>query len=130
MAEQTPLERLQPCLLDRLTDEEPAKNEESRNQRIISIQRYKRGVLRDLEWLFNASAHLPNEGRGDLQLDHFPEAEKSVVNYGIRHLCGLTAPDMDDLERRMVQAIQVFEPRILRHSIQVKATMERNMISF
>jgi type VI secretion system protein ImpF len=130
MAEHTPLEKLQPCLLDRLTDDEPHEKEESRNQRVISIQKYKRGVLRDLDWLFNANAHLSNEGGGDVSLDRFPEAEKSVINYGIRHLCGLIAPNMDDLERALVQAIQVFEPRILRHSVQIKASMVRNMITF
>ena len=48
MAELTPLEKLQPCLLDRLTDDEPQKGEESRMQRVISAQRYRRGVLSDL----------------------------------------------------------------------------------
>ena len=33
----TPLDKLQPCLLDRLTDDEPGKREESRSQRIISL---------------------------------------------------------------------------------------------
>jgi len=55
MPDVTPLEKLQPCLLDRLTDDEPRKQEESRSQRVISHQKYRRGVLRDLEWLFNSS---------------------------------------------------------------------------
>src|SRR5262245_57623150 len=58
MADAVPIERLQPCLLDRLTDDEPHKKEESRNARAISHQKYRRGVLRDLEWLFNTSAYL------------------------------------------------------------------------
>jgi predicted component of type VI protein secretion system len=61
-----PLDRLQPRLLDRLTDDDPVKSEESRNQRIISLQRYKAGVLRDLDWLFNAIGHSPDERAGDL----------------------------------------------------------------
>jgi type VI secretion system protein ImpF len=130
MADIIPLERLQPCLLDRLTDDDPDKQEESRNQRVISIQRYKRGVLRDLEWLFNSSAHLPEEGKGGLRLEDYPEALKSVLNYGIRHLCGLMAPNMEELERAMVQAIQIFEPRIIRNSIKIKAVMEHQMITF
>jgi len=73
MAELTPLEKLQPCLLDRLTDDEPNISEESRNQRVISVQRYRRGVLRDLEWLFNTSAHLDEEGREKFRLSDFPE---------------------------------------------------------
>jgi type VI secretion system protein ImpF len=130
MAELTPTEKLQPCLLDRLTDDEPAKIEESRNQRVMSLQRYKRGVLRDLEWLFNASAHLPVEGRKQFRLSDYPEAFRSVINFGTRQLCGLIAPDMDQLEREMRDAIQLFEPRIMRHTLMVKATMERNVISF
>jgi len=128
MAEWTPFEKLQPCLLDRLTDDEPKTTEESRNQRIISLLRYKRGVLRDLEWLFNASAHLPEEGGERLRLSDFPEAHRSVLNYGTRQLCGLIAPDMDELERELIEAIHVFEPRIIRHSLTVKATMERHII--
>jgi len=130
MAELTPLEKLQPCLLDRLTDDEPEKTEESRNQRIISLQRYKRGVLRDLEWLFNASAHLPVEGREEFRLSDYPEAQRSVINFGTRQLCGLIAPNMDELERELCEAIQLFEPRILNHTLTVKATIERHVVSF
>jgi len=130
MAELTPLERLQPCLLDRLTDEEPLKTEEGRNQRVISLPRYKRGVLRDLEWLFNASAHLPEEGRERFCLEDYPQAFRSVINFGTRQLCGLIAPNMLELERQMIEAIQLFEPRILRQTLTVKAKMERHLIFF
>lgn len=128
MAEVTPSERLQPCLLDRLTDDDPATREESRNQRVISLQRYKRGVLRDIEWLLNASAHLPEEGRKCFRLSDFPEAHRSVINFGTRQLCGLIAPDMEGLEREMTEALRLFEPRIIRNSVAVKATLERNMV--
>jgi len=130
MNDTTPLERIQPCLLDRLTDDDPGNPQESRHQRVVQLPRYKRGVLRDLEWLFNCSAHLPEEGRKKFHIDFFPKAARSVVNYGTRHLCGLAAPDMRELERQMTDAILLFEPRILRNSLNVKAFMERNMISF
>jgi type VI secretion system protein ImpF len=130
MADLTPAERLQPCLLDRLTDDDRGSKEESRNQRVISLSRYKRGVLRDLEWLFNASAHLPIEGKAKFCLRDFPEADRSILNFGTRHLCGLIAPDMDELEHQLGAAIQLFEPRLLRHSLTVKASLERNVISF
>ncbi len=130
MAELTPTEKLQPCLLDRLTDDEPGKTEESRNQRVISLQRYKRGVLRDLEWLFNSSAHLPEEGKNKQRLADYPEAIRSVINFGTRQLCGLIAPDMNGLERELAEAIQLFEPRILRNTLSLKATIERQVISF
>jgi type VI secretion system protein ImpF len=129
MAELTPLEKLQPCLLDRLTDDEPTKIEESRNQRVISQARYKRGVLRDLEWLFNASAHLPEEGARQFQLSDYPEAYRSVINFGTRQLCGMLAPNMDELERELAEAVRLFEPRIINHTLTVKATVERHLVT-
>ena len=36
MAELTPKERLQPSLLDRLTDDEPEQQQESRDKRVLS----------------------------------------------------------------------------------------------
>jgi type VI secretion system protein ImpF len=125
-----PLERLQPCLLDRLTDDEPTKKEESRSQRVVSIQRYRKGVMRDLVWLFNSSAHLPIEGKKGFRIDDFPEAARSVINYGTRQLFGLTAPDMNGLEQELQDAICAFEPRILKNSLVVKAEMDRQVVSF
>jgi len=130
MAELTPAEKLQPCLLDRLTDEEPKVTEESRNQRVVSVQRYKRGVLRDLEWLFNSSAHLPTEGSKEFKLSDYPEAYRSVINFGTRHLCGLIAPDTNELQRQLSDAIALFEPRLIRHTLTIKATMDRHLIGF
>ncbi len=129
MPESTPFEKLQPCLLDRLTDDDPQATEESRSQRVISLSRYKRGVLRDLEWLLNASAHLPQEVGGALRLTAFPEAYRSVLNYGARQLCGLVAPDMYELELGLTEVIQIFEPRLIKNTLTVKATMDRHLIA-
>src|ERR1051325_11799347 len=116
MAELTPFEKLQPCLLDRLTDDYPQNTQETRSHRVVPLSRYKRGVLRDLEWLLNASAHLPGEGGNRWRLEDFPEAERSVLNFGTRQLSGLFAPDMHELERHLSDALQLFEPRIISHS--------------
>jgi type VI secretion system protein ImpF len=128
MPELTAFEKLQPCLLDRLTDEDPKNAEESRTQRVVSLARYKRGVLRDIEWLLNASAHSPEDRSAGPVLADFPEARQSVLNFGTRHLCGLIAPDMERLEAELVDALRLFEPRILRHSLAVKAKMVRQVI--
>ena len=125
-----PLDRLQPCLLDRLTDDEPARREEGRNQRIISLQRYKAGVLRDLDWLFNAIGHFPDERVGELTFSDFEEAYRSVLNFGLRQLYGRLAPDIEEIEKQLFDAISVFEPRINRQTLKVKATIERNILSF
>ncbi|HYZ74430.1 MAG TPA: type VI secretion system baseplate subunit TssE [Chthoniobacterales bacterium] len=125
-----PLDRLQPCLLDRLTDDEPARREESRNQRIISLQRYKAGVLRDLDWLFNAMGHFPDERVGELTFSDFEETYRSVLNFGLRQLYGRLAPDIEEIEKQLFDAISVFEPRINRQTLKIKATIERNILSF
>src|SRR5436190_22682478 len=98
MPELAVVERLQPCLLDRLTDDEPNNAQESRSQRVISLQRYRQGVMRDLQWLFGASAHLPQEGQDTVSLADFPDALKSVIKLGNRHLSGLMSPNVRDLE--------------------------------
>jgi type VI secretion system protein ImpF len=129
MDDSAPIERLQPCLLDRLTDDEPKNREESRSQRVVSLQRYRRGVLRDLAWLFSTSAHLPVEGaQRQFRITDFPEVARSTLNFGTRHLFGLTAPDMQSLQRELHQALLVFEPRILPHTLQVSATMDRQVV--
>jgi type VI secretion system protein ImpF len=129
MADSTPIEKLQPCLLDRLTDDEPEKKEESRTQRVISLQKYRRGVLRDLSWLFNSSAYLSLEGAESFNLKDFPEAYRSVINFGVRQLCGLTAPNMEKLQEELAAAVQTFEPRITAHSLIIHADMERNLVT-
>jgi type VI secretion system protein ImpF len=125
----TPLDKLQPCLLDRLTDDDPEKREESRSQRIVSLQRYKSGVLRDLEWLFNSVGHFPDERTGALTFSDYEEAYRSVLNFGIRQLYGRLAPDLPEIEKQLFDALTVFEPRINRRTLSVKATIDRNILS-
>lgn len=130
MADTTPVERLQPCLLDRLTDDEPESKEEGRSQRVISHQRYRRGVLRDLEWLFNSNSYLQLEGAEDFNLRDYPEAWRSVINFGTRQLTGLAAPDMRRLQNDLMEALEVFEPRISARSLSIVAAQDRNIVSF
>ena|SRR5438105_6305621 len=128
MPELAVIERLQPCLLDRLTDDDPKNSQESRAQRVISLQRYRQGVLRDLQWLFSASAHLSHEGQSTFSIEDYPEAASSVINFGTRHLFGLMTPNMRDLERQLTAALYTFEPRILRNSLKVRSQIEGNLV--
>ena len=119
MADQrTPEERLQPALLDRLTDEEPDKKLERREDRVLSKRRMRQAVLRDLAWLFNAT-------RLDIGEDpaKAPYARRSVICFGLPPLSGKTASSLEvtDLERAIRQAILDFEPRILPGTLQVRA---------
>lgn len=117
MAELLPKERLQPSLLDRLTDDEPGASQEPREKRVLSLSRLRQSVLRDLGWLLNATAL---EAVQDLQ--HYPQAARSVINYGMPGLAGIAASGIDTvaLERRLKQTIIDFEPRILPHSLKVR----------
>jgi type VI secretion system protein ImpF len=123
------VEKLQPCLLDRLTDDDPKNSQESRAQRVISLQRYRQGVLRDLQWLFNASAHLRQEGQDTFSMEDYPEALYSVINFGTRHLFGVLTPNLHELERQLAKALYVFEPRILRNSLKVSSHLEGHLIA-
>lgn len=118
MAELTPKERLQPSLLDRLTDEEPEKQQESRERRVLSMRKLREIVLRDLSWLLNASNLESVENMEDC-----PLVAHSVVNFGLPDLAGASASSVDKiaLERSLRQAIIDFEPRILRNSLKVRA---------
>lgn len=122
MAEQlTPQERLQPALLDRLTDEEPDKKLEPREQRVMSKTRLRQAVLRDLAWLFNTTRL-----EAEVDLASAPFARKSVINFGLPSLSGQTASalEISDLERAVRQAILDFEPRILPNTLEVRALVE------
>jgi type VI secretion system protein ImpF len=122
MAEQlTPQERLQPALLDRLTDDEPDKKLEPREHRVLSKGRMRQAVLRDLAWLFNTTKM---ESRATMA--RWPNVQRSVINFGLPALSGETASTLDiqDLERDIRQAIIDFEPRILPETLQVKALVE------
>lgn len=127
MAELIPRERLQPSLLDRLTDEEPERQEESREQRILSMNRLRECVLRDLAWLLNATGM---GGEDEMEV-RYPFAAHSVLNYGLPAMAGGVARSLDinDLERRLRQAILDFEPRILRHSLRVSAQLTEERMS-
>lgn len=117
MTEQAPMDRLQPCLLDRLTDHEPDKKNESRDRRVISMRQYRTGVLRDIQDLLNSRAR----PFGD-EIYDYDEASKSVLNFGLRDLCGTTSSDtrVAEIEREVKEAILKFEPRILRKSLSVR----------
>lgn len=130
MADLTPLEKLQPCLLDRLTDDEPQKQVESRLQRVVSNERYRRGILRDLEWLFNTNSYLFVDGFESFSLRDYPEAYRSVINYGTRQVIGITAPDMERLQDELAEAIRNFEPRLTARNLRIHADLDRNVVSF
>ena len=124
-------ETLQPSLLDRLADDEPGEKKESREKRVLSTKQLRMSVIRDLSWLLNANNR---EIMGDM--DPYPYAKDSVINYGMPDLSGRVAIGMDiiQLEKVMKKIISYFEPRIVKRSLSIKVLktegMDRTAISF
>jgi type VI secretion system protein ImpF len=122
MADTTaPQDRLQPALLDRLTDDEPDKKVEPREARVLSKRKLRESVLRDLAWLFNATRLEAVDS-----LAKAPFVRKSVLNFGLPALSGNTASSLDvtDLQRAVRDAILTYEPRILADTLEVRTLMD------
>jgi len=123
MAELTPSEKLQPCLLDRLTDEEPKKEQESRNKRVVSLQKYRQAVMRDLSWLLNTHANAEKNG-----LNYFEEIPSSVLNFGLQNVAGMTATSLkiDEMRYQLIESLRRFEPRIIPSTICIDVKFNPN----
>jgi type VI secretion system protein ImpF len=126
MAELAPRERLQPSLLDRLTDDEPDQEVEARDRRVLSVRGLREGVLRDLAWLLNTTNLLSVS-----DVPRLPYLANSVLNYGMPDMSGASLANMNaaDLERAIRQAIWDFEPRLIRSSVSVKVMPQQDSIS-
>lgn len=120
-------ERLQPALLDRLTDDEPDKPVESRAKRVVSNARLRESVRRDLAWLLNTT-NLASVR----DLTSVPEVAESTLNYGVPDLAGRTKSTVkpEEIERVIRHAIWKYEPRLVRRSVQVKMVGEPSDIKF
>lgn len=125
-------DRLQPSLLDRLTDDAPDQKVEGRDRRSMSAQRLKECVLRDIAWLMNCTSL-----EADQDLADYPDVIGSVLNFGVPEFGGmiLATADVKDLEDRVRRALLRFEPRIIPDTLKVtcrvdKATMALHSLGF
>lgn len=126
MAELLPQERLQPSLLDRLTDHAPGASEESREQRVLNLTQLRAGVLRDIGWLLN-TVYL----QASQDLEGYGEVASSCVNFGIPDLAGSAAAgrSVEVLERAVRKALLDFEPRILAKTLRVSIRIQPEEMS-
>ena len=117
MADLISIDRLQPCLMDRLFDDEPRRQSESREEKVISVKRFREGVKRDIEWLLNSKSRFY-----DLE-DHLHDVRDSVLNYGIRDFTGLSSENLKlrTLERVIYDSLIVYEPRLIPDELDVRA---------
>ena len=125
MADLTSIDRLQPCLLDRLFDDEPKRQSESRREKVISVKRFREGVKRDIEWLLNSKSRFYDlEG---LQ----SEVKNSVLNYGIRDFTGLSSENLSlrTLENVIYDSLVIYEPRLIADELVVRAVKSNSKLS-
>lgn len=125
MADLNVQERLQPSLLDRLTDHAPGETHESDDKRVLTKQALRQAVLRDLTWLLNATGHGP-----PLDGEQYPHATRSVLNFGLPTMSGQFASSIQraSMEQSLRQAILQFEPRILARTLEVEIVLESHAL--
>ncbi|MFK7837107.1 MAG: type VI secretion system baseplate subunit TssE [Sulfitobacter sp.] len=121
MADKMLAERLQPSLLDRLTDDAPKEKQESRANRAIDIGRLRDIIKRDLAWLLNT-----NSIENMIDPKRYPNVAKSVLNYGVREVAGeySTSARAELIRKSIQQAITIHEPRIIDGSTAVELRTE------
>lgn len=121
MSDKTITERLQPSLLDRLTDDTPSEVKESRDARVIDVKRLREIIQRDLSWLLNTS-----DKGATIDAERYPYTARSVLNYGIREVAGeYSTVERAELIRTSIhEAVRKYEPRIHPGSIDVRLRLE------
>lgn len=117
MSDKMIAERLQPSLLDRLTDTEPGELKERREDRVIDVRQLREIIQRDLSWLLNTA----NSGKM-IDAERYPNVAKSVLNFGISEVAGdySTAERAEKIRKSITNSIQLYEPRIHPGSIDVR----------
>jgi type VI secretion system protein ImpF len=91
---------------------------ESSERRVVSMRRLRECVLRDLTALLNA-LNLETS----VELERYPRVQRSVLNYGMRALAGLSAVAVDPVQTAagIEEAIRRFEPRLRRVHVAPEA---------
>ena len=123
-------DRLQPSLLDRLTDQHPQDRQEPPEARVLTRQQLRSAVLRDLTWLFNATRPEPEAASTraqELELwARHKHASRSVLNFGMPAFAGSTKSSLNRpaMEAAIRQAVATFEPRIDSKSLSVKIEID------
>lgn len=123
MADATIAERLQPSLLDRLTDENPLELKERREDRVIDMRMLREIIQRDLSWLLNTS-----NAASAIDEERFPHAKDSVLNFGVREVAGeySTQQRAELIRQAIARAISRFEPRIKEGSCDVELRSDQS----
>ena len=141
-------DRLQPSLLDRLTDNNAQRKPyvyasaekaarvgnvdtevvrskpEADDKLIVNSRTLKEFIKRDLAWLLNTG------NLADVtDLSAYPLTAASVLNYGMPDLTGVLVANTDvhALQKQMRKIILNFEPRIIAKTLKVRVSKSEQM---
>jgi type VI secretion system protein ImpF len=108
--------RLLPTLIDRLRDDAPQRKHEALGEYTVSRAQLREIIQRDLAYLLNCTS-----AEAHLDCVRYPEAAASTVNFGVPSLAGayIATHRRDEIERAILRAIRVFEPRLIADSLSV-----------
>ena len=116
---------LMPSVLDRLLDDQPREAVEGADFMHQDLSRFKQAVARDLEALLNSRCVDLDD-----DIEQYPYARASMINFGIIDLSSLSLLDSDDrayLRDRIRITIERHEPRLaqIRVALDVSDDGER-----
>lgn len=119
-------DRLQPTLLDRITDHNPQRSKDTAAELAISRKQLRQIILRDLSWLLNAT-----NSESEIDFDFNADAKRSAINFGLPAFSGRRSSDIKvgELENDIKQAILAFEPRVLSETLQVSGVVTADVLS-
>jgi type VI secretion system protein ImpF len=101
---------------------------------VVNASVLREAVRRDIEALFNVERYESGLQLTDLErkgyetpeelIADFPQARRSVVNYGVPSFSGRLITDFDlaALAKELKEVVAVFEPRLKRDTIRVKVS--------
>lgn len=97
---------------DRLQDDAPREEKDDDTATFLDLRRFKQAVARDLDALLNSRCVDLND-----DIERYPHARNSMINFGIIDLSSLSLLDPDDralLRDRICLTIERHEPRLTR----------------
>lgn len=114
-----------PSVLDRLLDDKPKEQVEGQNLLYFDLSRLKRAVARDMEALLNSRCVDLDE-----EIQRYPQARNSMIDYGITDLSSLSLLDPSDrayLRDKIRITVERHEPRLgtIRVSLDTPTGTER-----
>lgn len=107
--------QLRPSVLDRLIA--PTGSARLSSLETIGLRDLYESVARDLDWLLNTKRWLPDP------LENFPEADESILTYGLPDLSIYSwrnHADAVSICRLLEETIRRFEPRLRARTVQVR----------